>query len=52
MKLSYPAYFYKDEENGSYAVVVPDLPGCVSGGDTLAKFSHRNVSTTKCLKNF
>jgi len=36
MKLSYPAFFYKDEANGSYAVVVPDLPGCVSGGDTLA----------------
>ena len=36
MKLTYPACFYKDEENGSYAVVVPDLPGCVSGGDTLA----------------
>ena len=36
MKLSYPAFFYRDEANGSYAVVVPDLPGCVSGGDTLA----------------
>jgi predicted RNase H-like HicB family nuclease len=36
MKLTYPAYFYKDDTNGDYAVVVPDLPGCVSGGDTLA----------------
>ena len=36
MKLIYPACFYKDDTNGSYAVVVPDLPGCVSGGDTLA----------------
>ena len=34
MKLTYPACFYK--ENNSYAVVVPDLPGCVSGGETLA----------------
>ena len=37
MKLTYPACFYPDEEKaGAYAVVVPDLPGCVSGGDTLA----------------
>jgi len=36
MKLTYPAFFYKDDADGSYAVVVPDLPGCVSGGDTLA----------------
>ncbi len=38
MKLTYPACFYPDEEKeGAYAVVVPDLPGCVSGGDTLAE---------------
>jgi len=37
MKLTYPACFYPDEEKeGAYAVVIPDLPGCVSGGDTLA----------------
>jgi predicted RNase H-like HicB family nuclease len=36
MKLTYPAYFYEDKENGGYAVEVPDLPGCVSGGKTLA----------------
>jgi len=36
MKLTYPACFYKDDASGSYAVVMPDLPGCVSGGDTLA----------------
>lgn len=36
MKLTYPACFYKDEETGAYAVEVPDLPGCVSGGQTLA----------------
>jgi len=36
MKLTYPACFYKDDTSGGYAVVVPDLPGCVSGGDTLA----------------
>jgi predicted RNase H-like HicB family nuclease len=35
MKLVYPAIFYKGE--GGYAVEVPDLPGCVSGGATLAE---------------
>ena len=37
MKLTYPACFYpcEDKENG-YTVEVPDLPGCVSEGDTLA----------------
>lgn len=38
MKLTYPACFYPDvEKAGAYAVVVPDLPGCVSGGSTLAE---------------
>ncbi len=38
MQLTYPACFYPDNERkGAYAVVVPDLPGCVSGGDTLAE---------------
>lgn len=38
MKLTYPACFYPGEEkDGAYAVVVPDLPGCVSGGDSLAE---------------
>ena len=35
MKLTYPAIFYEGE--GGYAVEVPDLPGCVSGGNTLAE---------------
>ena len=38
MKLTYPACFYPDtEKEGAYAVVIPVLPGCVSGGDTLAE---------------
>jgi predicted RNase H-like HicB family nuclease len=36
MKLTYPAVFYPDE-NGAYAAVVPDLPGCSTGGDSLAE---------------
>jgi predicted RNase H-like HicB family nuclease len=35
MKLTYPAIFYEGE--GGFAVEVPDLPGCVSGGPTLAE---------------
>lgn len=36
MKLLYPACFYPCEESNGYTVIVPDLPGCVSEGDTLA----------------
>jgi predicted RNase H-like HicB family nuclease len=36
MKLTYPAIFYQDKKSGAYAVEVPDLPGCVSGGGSLA----------------
>lgn len=36
MKLLYPAIFYPCEEKKGYTVVVPDLPGCVSEGDSLA----------------
>jgi len=34
MQLTYPAIFYAGE--GGYAVEVPDLPGCTSGGATLS----------------
>jgi predicted RNase H-like HicB family nuclease len=36
VKLTYPAIFYQEKESGAYAVEVPDLPGCATGGDTLA----------------
>ena len=36
MKLLYPACFYPCEESDGYTVEVPDLPGCVSEGRTLA----------------
>jgi predicted RNase H-like HicB family nuclease len=35
MRLTYPAVFYEGE--GGFAVEVPDLPGCTSGGPTLAE---------------
>jgi len=37
VKLTYPACFYKDEESGAYAVEVPDLPGCATGGNDIAE---------------
>jgi len=36
MKLIYPACFYPGEEGG-YTVIVPDLQGCVTEGDTLSE---------------
>lgn len=36
MKLVYPAIFYPCEDGG-YSVRVPDLPGCITEGDTLAE---------------
>ncbi len=38
MKLTYPACFYPCEDRkGGYTVEVPDLPGCVSEGGSLAE---------------
>lgn len=36
MKLIYPACFYPCEEGG-YTVILPDLPGCATEGDTLTE---------------
>lgn len=37
MKLLYPACFYPaSEDETGYTVVIPDLPGCVTEGDSLA----------------
>ena len=37
MNLVYPAVFYPCEVNPGFCVVVPDLPGCVSGGNSLSE---------------
>jgi len=37
MKLIYPACFYKNTETGAYAIEVPDLPGCATGGANLTE---------------
>jgi len=36
MKLIYPACFYPAEKGG-YTIIFPDLPGCVTEGDTLSE---------------
>lgn len=35
MKLIYPAIFMPCEEKDGYTVIVPDLPGCVTEGNSL-----------------
>ena len=35
MNLVYPAVFYPCEVNPGLTVIVPDLPGCISEGDSL-----------------
>ena len=37
MQLVYPAVFYPCEVNPGFTVVIPDLPGCVSEGASLAE---------------
>lgn len=36
MKLSYPAIFYPWDEGEGFTVEVPDLPGCITEGETMA----------------
>ncbi|EMO25390.1 hypothetical protein LEP1GSC170_1247 [Leptospira interrogans serovar Bataviae str. HAI135] len=33
--ISYPAVLTEDEQGGGYTVEFPDLPGCITEGDTL-----------------
>ena len=37
MKLTYPVVFIPWENESGYTIEVPDLPGCVSQGETLAE---------------
>jgi predicted RNase H-like HicB family nuclease len=37
MRLTYPAIFYPWDDGPGFTVEVPDLPGCVSEGDSLAE---------------
>lgn len=35
MRLVYPAVFYPCEDKHGYTVIVPDLPGCITEGESL-----------------
>lgn len=35
MQTNYPVYLESDDDFQSFGVVVPDLPGCVSDGDSV-----------------
>jgi predicted RNase H-like HicB family nuclease len=37
MQLTYPAIFYPWDDGPGYTVEIPDLPGCVSEGNSLAE---------------
>ncbi|WP_319420723.1 type II toxin-antitoxin system HicB family antitoxin [Pleurocapsa sp. FMAR1] len=43
----YPIVIHKDPES-DYGVTVPDLPGCFSAGDTMAKALSNAVEAIEC----
>lgn len=43
MKLIYPAIFYADENSNGYTVEAPDLPGCITEGDSLEEALEMGV---------
>jgi predicted RNase H-like HicB family nuclease len=46
MEYVYPAIFHRNED-GSYTVVYPDLPGCISEGKTLGNALYMAQSALK-----
>jgi predicted RNase H-like HicB family nuclease len=45
-KLNYPITFYPEDEGG-YTVIIQDLPGCISEGDTLAEAMENILDAKK-----
>ncbi|MBR8827744.1 MAG: type II toxin-antitoxin system HicB family antitoxin [Gomphosphaeria aponina SAG 52.96 = DSM 107014] len=45
LKLNYPITFYPETEGG-YTVIIQDLPGCISEGDTLEE-AMKNILDAK-----
>jgi predicted RNase H-like HicB family nuclease len=45
LALNYPITFYP-EPTGGYTVIIHDLPGCISQGDTLEEAMH-NIQDAK-----
>ena len=50
MKHYYPAIFEKAEEGG-YTVLVPDMPGCITEGDTLEQAMWMAQDAIGCWLN-
>lgn len=46
LSLKYPMSVYPEEEG--YTIIIPDLPGCISQGDTLEEGLH-NINEAKEL---
>lgn len=45
--MQYPIFIHKDE-NSAYGVIVPDLPGCFSAGDTIEEAIHNSHEAIEC----
>lgn len=45
--MQYPIFLHKDE-NSCYGVIVPDLPGCYSAGDTIEDAIHNAHEAIEC----
>jgi predicted RNase H-like HicB family nuclease len=45
--MQYPIFIHKDE-NSSYGVIVPDLPGCYSAGDTIEEAIQNAHEAIEC----
>lgn len=45
--MQYPIFIHKDE-NSAYGVIVPDLPGCFSFGDTIEDAITHSIEAIEC----
>lgn len=45
--MQYPIFIYKDA-NSVYGVIVPDLPGCFSAGDTIEEAIENAKEAIEC----
>jgi antitoxin HicB len=43
----YPILLFREPEDGSWAALVPDLPGCVAGGDSQTEVLSEIVDAMK-----
>ncbi len=48
MSLDYSMEFTEDKEDGGYAVSFPDLPGCISCGETLQEAYDNAMDAKEC----